>query len=166
MHGISFSEVATGTGNGGFPNGPTGETMRRQLEAFLLAFPTNLAPIVGQQITLTATNSSVAGPRIDLLIQRANAGECDLVAKLEAYNQEIGYIHLGSGSFKSDRQAQAAVSDASLRSVATWYGVPVTYTCVPPGSGVRIGVDRDSDGYWDGDERDAGSNPANPNSTP
>jgi hypothetical protein len=42
----------------------------------------------------------------------------------------------------------------------------VTYTCVPPGSGERIGVDRDGDGAWDGDEREAQTGPADPDSTP
>jgi hypothetical protein len=42
----------------------------------------------------------------------------------------------------------------------------VTFTCVPPGSGERIGVDRDGDGAWDGDERDAHTDPADPDSTP
>ena len=46
------------------------------------------------------------------------------------------------------------------------HGRAVTYTCVPPGSGERIGVDRDGDGFWDGDERDAHSDPADPASTP
>ena len=50
-----------------------GDAQRRQVEAFLLAFDSDLAPIVGQQITLTNTNGPVAGPRIDLLIARANA---------------------------------------------------------------------------------------------
>src|SRR5262249_14448473 len=31
----------------------------------------------------------------------------------------------------------------------------------PPGSGRRIGIDRDGDGFLDGDELDAGSDPAN-----
>lgn len=55
--------------------------MRRQLEAFVLAFDTNLAPIVGQQITLTPTNAAVAVPRINLLIARAEARECELIVK-------------------------------------------------------------------------------------
>ncbi len=37
---------------GGFPPGPAGELQKRQVEDFLLAFDSNLAPIVGQQTTL------------------------------------------------------------------------------------------------------------------
>jgi flagellar hook capping protein FlgD len=42
----------------------------------------------------------------------------------------------------------------------------VTITGVPEGSGARMGIDRDRDGYWDGDELDAGSDPGDPASTP
>jgi hypothetical protein len=65
------------------------------------------------------------------------------------------------GLFAGDRQGQPPITDAALRSLA-----PVTYTCVPPGSGERIGVDRDDDGVYDGDEVDAGTDPANPLSFP
>ena len=71
----------------GFQN----DTQRRQVEAFVMAMDSNLAPIVGQQITLDNTNASVAGPRISLLIARANAAypvlgypgarECDLIVR-------------------------------------------------------------------------------------
>jgi len=37
---------------------------------------------------------------------------------------------------------------------------------VPPGSGIRIGIDRDLDGFYDRDELDAGSDPADPASRP
>ena len=37
---------------------------------------------------------------------------------------------------------------------------------VPLGTGRRIGIDRDEDGFFDRDELDACSDPANPNSTP
>ena len=36
---------------GGIPTGTAGDTIRNQLTAFVLAFDSNLAPIVGQQIT-------------------------------------------------------------------------------------------------------------------
>jgi DNA-binding beta-propeller fold protein YncE len=165
-NGPTFSVLFTGEGNGGFPEGPEGEVLRRQVEAFILAFPTNLAPIVGQQITLTASSSPAVGSRVDLLLQRADAGECDLVAKTELLDEELGFIYIGTGLFKTDRRTLPPITDAGLRLLATHADHPVTYTCVPPGSGQRIGVDRDGDGFWDGDERDAHSDPADPSSRP
>jgi DNA-binding beta-propeller fold protein YncE len=164
-NGISFSEQATGVGNGGIPDGLAGDVQRRQLEAFLLAAPTNLAPIVGQQITLTHSSPAAVVSRVELLRQRADAGECDLVAKAEIAGGEAGFVYVGSGRFKGDRRALPPITDAALQFLAT-HGRAVTYTCVPPGSGKRIGVDRDGDGFWDGDERDAHSDPADPASTP
>ena len=166
MHGLSFSVQFTGAGNGGLPDGPAGETQRRQLEAFVLAFPTNLAPAVGQQITLAASSPAAVGARVSLLRQRADAGDCELVAKTTLFDDEAGFVYVGSGWFKRDRRGLPAISDAALRSLATSYGHAVTYTCVPRGSGTRLGVDRDGDGFWDGDERAAHSDPADPTSTP
>jgi len=165
-HGLSFSVLFTGDGNGGFLTGDEGERQRRQVEAFMLAFPTDLAPIVGQQITLSASSSDAFAARVDLLRQRADAGECDLVAKTAVHSAETGFLYVGTGRFRPDRRALPAITDAALRRVATELGHPVTYTCVPPGSGQRIGVDRDGDGFWDGDECDAHSDPADPTSTP
>ncbi len=164
-HGPSFSEEFSGAGNGGIPAGPAGELQRRQLETFLLAFPTSLAPIVGQQITLTASSSAAVAARAQLLRQRADAGECDLVAKSEVLGSEAGFVYVGSGCFKSDRRALPPVHEAALRLLAH-SGKPVTYTCAPLGSGERMGVDRDGDGAWDGDERHAHTDPASPNSKP
>ena len=42
----------------------------------------------------------------------------------------------------------------------------LTFTCVPAGTGVRMALDRDGDGYADGDEVLHGTNPANPLSHP
>lgn len=160
-HGISFSESFNGPGNDGIPDGPAGDGQRRQIEAFLLAFPTNMAPAVGQQITLTAASPAAVDSRIELLRQRAEAGECELVAKAD----EAGFLYVGSGKFARDRRGQR-ITAAALRSQARDSGRPVTYTCVPPGSGERIGVDRDGDGAWDGDERQAQTDPADPGSKP
>jgi hypothetical protein len=158
--------VFTGEGNGGIATGPEGEVQRRQLEAFMLAFPSNLAPIVGQQITLTQANAGAVAARVDLLRQRADAGECDLVAKSEIGGVEAGFLYVGAGRFRADRHALPAITEAALRLVATQLGHPVTFTCAPPGSGERIAVDRDGDGAWDGDELDARSDPADAASRP
>jgi YVTN family beta-propeller protein len=166
VHGISFSEQANGPHSNSIPEGPEGDRQRRQLEAFILAFPTNLAPAVGQQITLTNASSAAVISRINLLRQRADAGECELVAKTRIDDDETGFLYVGSGQFVRDRRGQPSITDAALRSLAAGSGRPVTYTCVPPGSGARIAVDRDGDGAWDGDERRAHTDPADPDSRP
>jgi len=142
------------------------DTERAQLEQFVLAFDSNLAPIVGQQITLTGSNAATVAGRIDLLIARAAAGECEVVVKGNLGGQQRGWFRQSSGMFRSDRASELLLSDASLRAQAASAGQERTYTCVPPGSGQRIGVDRDEDGFFDRDELDAGSDPADPASIP
>jgi hypothetical protein len=68
--------------------------------------------------------------------------------------------------FRTDRRALPPIREAVLRLLAIRLGHPVTFTCVPVGSGTRLGVDRDGDGAWDGDERDAHTDPADPGSRP
>ena len=142
---------------------PLGIKMRRQMEQFMLAFDSNLAPAVGQQVTFTSENAATVTPRIDLLMQRADAGECDLVVK-ETGEHERGYLYSGSGQFKTDRIQQPPVTISELSARARHSAL--TYTCVPLGSGIRMALDRDLDGFYDGDEREAGSDPADAASVP
>jgi len=142
------------------------DTERAQLEQFVLAFDSNLAPIVGQQITLTSSNAATVGGRINLLIARAAASECEVVVKGNLGGEQRGWVRQLSGMFRSDRVTEPLLGDASLRAQAASAGQERTYTCVPPGSGQRIGVDRDEDGFFDRDELDAGSDPADPASVP
>jgi DNA-binding beta-propeller fold protein YncE len=157
-----FRNDAIGGPNVGFQS----NQQRRDVEQFLLAFDSNLAPVVGQQITLDAASAATVAPRIDLLEARAAAGECDLVAKGVAGVEARGWVRLGNGTFLSDRAAEPALSDPALRAIATTPGNTATYTCVPPGSGMRAGVDRDEDGFLDRDELDAGTDPADPTQFP
>jgi len=126
----------------------------RDVEEFLLAFESNLAPIVGQQVTLTADNGASAGPRIDLLLARAAAAipECDVVVKGVLGGIPRGWMRRATGSFRSDRDGEPEVTDATLRAQAAVPGQERTYTCMPPGSGERAGIDRDQDGCLDADD--------------
>jgi len=137
----------------------------------MMAMDTDLAPIVGQQVTLTSTNAAVAGPRITLMIQRANTNfvskvlidlnggpvnECELIAKLNRGGAEHGYLKLLGDAFQPD-DAGPPITDAALRAMAAVPGQEVTYTCAPPGSGLRMGIDRDEDTLLDGVETGPGA---------
>jgi DNA-binding beta-propeller fold protein YncE len=150
----------------GIPDSPAGRAAKRNMEQFMLAFDSNLAPIVGQQATHTALNTAVVAPRLQLLRERADVGECDLVAQGRVAQLEMGFVYQGSGLFRGDRAALPPVSSDALRWLTTAGGGFMTYTCTPPGSGTRIGIDRDLDGFLDGDERLAGTGPADPTSHP
>ena len=82
---------------GGFAHGEAGNAERRQVEQFLLAFDSNHAPIVGQQATLSTFSPSEIDARIDLMVARAEAGECDLIAKVGGGASARGYLYIGHG---------------------------------------------------------------------
>ena len=150
---------------GGFPDGPDGERMRREVEAFMLVFDTNLAPIVGQQLTVTA-ESGQARERIALLMERATAKECDLVGRLQTDRRQRGYLYLRNGLFQPDSSAEGPIDLGSLLEKAGLEQGDLTLTCAPPGAGLRLALDRDSDQYWDDDERILGTDPADSSSHP
>jgi hypothetical protein len=133
---------------------PAGFEVRRALASFVLAYDTNLRPIVGQQVTLGTGALPDTAARIDLLEARARAGDCELVAKAHWGKREHGYLYDGA-AFATDRTSERPLSDAALRDLAGGCDGGITFTCVPPGSGRRIGLDRDLDGVLDGDERRA-----------
>ena len=141
------------------------EEQRRRVEEFLLVFPSNLAPAVGQQVTLVDGSDVAAMARIDLLVTQSQRGACDLIAKGVRYGESRGWSMAPQGTFTSDRAAEPPLTAAQLRALAT-PAQPLTFTCVPPGSGVRIGLDRDEDGILDRDEIDRCGDPADASAPP
>ena len=135
----------------GFPRNEQGILERRQIESFLMAYDSNMAPVVGQQVTLRPDNAAAITARINLLLARAASGECDLIVNGRASGVPRGYVYR-NGSFTSDRVNQATLSITSLKLLAQTSGQELTFTAVPPGSGVRMGIDRDLDGVFNGDE--------------
>jgi hypothetical protein len=141
---------------------PAKDIKAKALTAYLMAFDSNLAPIVGQQITLTVGSTDGVVGLIALFMQRAQVisprAECDLVVKGVLNGESRGWVMtrgLGAESitFQSDRSGQQHTYE-ELTQIAQEPGQELTFTCVPPGSGDRIGIDRDEDGIYDADETD------------
>ncbi len=121
---------------------------------------------VGAQLTVDGANREdpeiVA--RLSEILALADQQRVGVVAKGVQQGVSRGYAYVGSDSFQSDRQTQDVAAD-TLR-LAADDGAEVTFTVVPKGSEARIGIDRDEDGFFDRDELDACSDPADPLVTP
>jgi YVTN family beta-propeller protein len=125
------------------------DATRRNVEQYLLAFDSDLAPVVGQQVTLTSGNASAVGARITLFEQRANAAftskvlggavkECELVARVVQGGVIKGFLFNPANSTFVPAGGGTALSDSQLRALASTAGQEVTFTAVPSGSGARL----------------------------
>lgn len=141
-------------------SGANPEVLRKQMVQFMFAFDSNLKPVVGQQMTLSGTGTTAINTRIDLLIARALAGDSELIVKMNIAGEQRGAHMLPGGSFETDKASDSLMSDLSIRNIAQTAGQEVTYTAVPPGSGFRLGIDRDEDTILDNDDNcPANANP-------
>ena len=133
--------------------------------AYIGALPTETAPMVGQQWTLAASPDATELDRLESMRMRAAAGDCELVVHARDSGRSRGWVGIDGSRFRSDRAGEEW-SYVRLLAHAEATGNETTWTCVPPGTGERIGVDRDFDGARDGDERDAGSRTTDHRSLP
>jgi cytochrome c peroxidase len=136
-------------------------TTLRQVVDFTYAFPSNLAPAVGQQVTLRPQSGTDVTGRVTLLRQRAQTNfvlpgnvttsECDLIAKANMGGRMRGFLfRRATGDFLDD--AGVPMSEDAVRALGRIAGQEVTFTCVYPGGGMRLGIDRDLDGVLDANE--------------
>jgi hypothetical protein len=140
----------------------------RDLFAFMLAFPTESVPAIGRQVTVTEANKNDAtvASTIATLVGQAETPNADLIAKGVVGAVAKGWVYdAGSNLFVPDSLLEAPASESALRA-AIGAGDVVTFTGVPPGAGVRLGIDRDRDTFLDRTEVFLGTDPANPNSNP
>jgi hypothetical protein len=114
---------------------------KNDMEDFMMAFDSNLKPIVGQQVTLTTSSGTGPRARLDLMISQSAAGKCDVVA----HARGRGFAYIG-GQFVRDDGLKFTFT--KLQQIVMPLG-PVTFTAVPPGEGKRSGIDRDEDGRLD-----------------
>ncbi len=121
---------------------------------------------VGTQVTFDGTNNTDAAlvTRLDALEAEAVGADLDLIAKGIRGGEARGWVWTGLGTFQSDRTGET-ISIDTLRLDAV-LGGEITFTAVPDGAGVRAGIDRDEDGFFDRDEIDQCSDPADLLSVP
>lgn len=112
------------------------DATRPDVEQYLLAFDSDLAPIVGQRITLSHDNAAAAGDRLSLLQRRAgtpftspvlggNVTACDLVASTVVDGRIEGFLFdPTAGSFIT--ADGATVTDSALRARAVRPGHEAT----------------------------------------
>jgi hypothetical protein len=91
----------------------------------------NFAPIVGQQLTVTSDNKESAQARLDLLLQRAQAQECDLVASAVIDGKSVQAVAQSATQF-------AMPGNATVSRDQLLQQLPVTFTCYPPGNAERL----------------------------
>jgi hypothetical protein len=133
----------------------TDPARRANLTAYLLCFPTGMAPAVGYSRTVSSANASSTAVSADvtLLEAQARAGKIDLVLKGKVngvvrglyYNPLTRVYDVDAAGASSMTWSQLQASAASGSSLFTLMGVP-------PGTGVRMGIDRDADGVLDANE--------------
>jgi YVTN family beta-propeller protein len=143
-------------------------TQERDVFAFLMAFPTESSAAVGRQVTVTSSNKndSTVVSTLGTLVAGAESSACDLIAKGVIGGVTKGFVYdTGTNSFVPDTLTEAPLSESALRGGVTGSDV-LTYTAVPPGAGVRLGIDRDRDGFLDRQEIAAGTDPTDPHSNP
>ncbi|MCA9256588.1 MAG: beta-propeller fold lactonase family protein [Phycisphaerales bacterium] len=166
--------------------GVTSDQMTADLVALMLAFagsdlpqgsPTNLLEppgpfsqdthaAVGSQLTLadfsSATPDEIA--TLNAMEALADTGAVGLIVRTSVAGEQRGARYAGLGVYQTDRAGEM-ITSANLRPLAT-PGSEQTYTIVVAGMQTRLGVDRDEDGFFDRDEVDACSDPADAASTP
>lgn len=121
---------------------------------------------VGHQLTVSAANKNdpTVRARLTELGNLADSGAVGLVAKGVHGGEARGYAYLGGGLMQSDRATETVTLDALRGAIDA--GEETTFTVVPAGSGVRLGIDRDLDGALDRDELDSCGDPADPSVGP
>jgi hypothetical protein len=106
---------------------PAGLRERAQLESFMLAFDTNLRPMVGQQLTLSRESRDV--PRLAALVAAAASRDCDLALR----QRGRGYLMVQPDPAQPE---QSRLEDAQGRELELAElrrrGGAVTLTCHPP----------------------------------
>ncbi|MBL8767497.1 MAG: hypothetical protein JNL94_09040, partial [Planctomycetes bacterium] len=157
--------VVPNGGNPTFPNFTTSD--KDAVAAFVKAFDSGMPPLVGAQFTLSASTAAHVDAFLDLAeaMARAPHDDLDLVVKgfrIDAQQHVLRrggrfVPHATGGDYSFD--SGLTVPRATLIALANTGFATFTFTCVPRGTGERLGLDRDEDGMFDLAEATLGTDP-------
>jgi YVTN family beta-propeller protein len=136
---------------GVFANDPV---VKSNVSAFVQCFDSGLAPGVGYMRTVTTLTVGTASLSNDWSLLEAQAAlltNINLVAKGTIDGRYRGFLFQpASNTYRPDTTNLTFMSRAQLRAKVL-AGDTISLLGVPPGSGQRLGIDRDLDGVLDGD---------------
>ena len=115
---------------------------------------------VGAQLTFAGLPGAAESSKLTQMIALAEAGAVGLIVKGKRDGEVRGYAYTNANQLQSDRAAEGVTTTELVNAAAV--GAELTWTLVPEGSQVRLGIDRDEDGVFDADELDAAASPADP----
>jgi YVTN family beta-propeller protein len=127
---------------------------KADMTAYMISFDTGMAPAAGYTRTVTPANVSNASVQQDLtmLVSQATAGNIDLIVKGTINGQIHGLLFQAvNNNFATDTTGLGPFTSLQL-GAKILAGDTLTFMGVPPGSGVRMGIDRDLNGVLDGDQ--------------
>ena len=133
-----------------------GEQTVRDVSEYVLAMNSEHASIVGQQVTVGGQSSSdrTVLDRLHLLHEQAAMpfDRCDLVVTGVVAGKTVGAYMNKHSTFIQHSTLLPEIFLADLLVALENDEDTLTFTCVPLGNGVRIGIDRDLDGVLNGDD--------------
>ena len=116
-------------------------TTRAQVAAFVLAMDSDLAPVVGQQVTWRPVAGSAVEAQLALLKSQAAVttprAACDLMIRAGVDGATYAGLLQSDGAWLM--KSGERMTEAALRNLAT-ASQPLTFTCLPPGTGRRTAL--------------------------
>ncbi len=110
---------------------PSGLRERAEMESFMMAFDSNLKPIVGQQVTI-ATASDPVPELLSTMVAQAEQAHCDIAA----FTRSQGYLMTSPDPRKPLQSVLESSSGRQWSLRRLLREAPLTLTCYPPQVGL------------------------------
>ncbi|TAJ04393.1 MAG: hypothetical protein EPO68_16965, partial [Planctomycetota bacterium] len=142
---------------------------RDNVSAFVEQWDTGLSPLVGVQQLATAANQPAFDAWLDLAEAQAKLANpwLDVVGRVKTLSSSaltgIAFeFDAGAGQWRYRKDDASWTDRAQLAADVLGAQTEIVFTAVVPGTGRRLGIDRDEDGLFDGSEAALGTSAAAP----